>query len=332
MIRVRTPSRLHFGLLSFPVEEESPGRANQPAPRARHFGSVGLMVQEPGILLEAHPAGDWTADGPLAERALAVAKRLIASIPHAEVAPQRLAICQAAPEHAGLGTGTQLAMTVAKVIQLLCPSLKWDGPDLASRTGRGLRSALGVHGFVRGGFLIEAGKHQDEALAPLAGRWDFPEPWRIVLAVPPWGQGLHGARESLAFERLRTAAPAPALTDRLCRLVLLGMLPALAAQDLPAFGESVYEFNAAVGEAFRPVQGGRYANPQIEELVTWARQEKIAGVGQSSWGPAVFALVGDADRAEFLTLRIRERFNLGGEICVTQGCNHGAEVQARIEN
>ena len=65
MIRVTTPSRLHFGLLSFP-EGEEPGprwtnlHGEETLP-PRRFGGVGLMVERPDLSLTARPASEWSA-------------------------------------------------------------------------------------------------------------------------------------------------------------------------------------------------------------------------------------------------------------------------------
>src|SRR5262249_44790652 len=143
--------------------------------------------------------------------------------------PQRLVVEQAAPEHAGLGTGTQLGLAVAGLLAASW-GLDLSAAELARRVGRGLRSALGGYGFEQGGFLVEPGKRSDEGLSPLAARVAFPEAWRLVLALPRQAPGLHGPDEQEAFRRLaESGAPLP--TDALCRLVLLGMLPALAEGD-----------------------------------------------------------------------------------------------------
>ena len=143
---------------------------------------------------------------------------------------------------------------------------------------------------------MESGKRGDEAgLAPLTVRAPFPSEWRLVLATPAQARGLHGCEERQAFARLSMLQ-----TDALCRLVLLGMLPALAEADLEAFGESLHDFNARVGEAFAAVQGGIYAGPRVAELVEFVRRTGIRCVGQSSWGPTVFAVVEDEERAHGL--------------------------------
>jgi beta-ribofuranosylaminobenzene 5'-phosphate synthase len=327
MLRVRTPSRLHFGLLSLPAE----GAA---APSGRLFGGVGLMVRRPGVQVAAGAAASWSAEGPLAERALGFARRVAEGVrrdrPGADGPPLRLRVEEAAPEHAGLGTGTQLGLAVARAVAAAW-GVRADARDLARWSGRGLRSALGVHGFERGGLLVEAGKRSPEALAPLVARTDFPEEWRVVLIAPlaerDGASGLHGTDEREAFARLAGTPGGPVRTDALCRLVLLGLLPAIAERDLEAFGEALFEFNQRAGEAFAPVQGGTYAGPKVAAAVAFLRGQGVRGAGQSSWGPTAFAVVGDEERAEDLARRVRDHFRPGpAAVLVTAACNRGAET------
>jgi beta-RFAP synthase len=160
----------------------------------------------------------------------------------------------------------------------------------------------------------------------LVARLEVPPQWRVVLVLPPWGKGLHGPPEALAFQRLASGRAERERTDTLSRLVLLGMLPALAEGDLEGFGEAVHDFNRRVGEAFGPQQGGTYADARVAELVTFLRQQGIRGVGQSSWGPTVFALVASQTEAEALVHRLQTRFCLSGaEAFAVSPCNTGAQ-------
>jgi beta-RFAP synthase len=194
--------------------------------------------------------------------------------------------------------------------------------ELARRVERGRRSALGIHGFAQGGFLVEAGKRTAEAIAPLVARLNFPESWRLVLALPS-GEGLHGRDEIEAFRQLRQA-DVKLPTDYLCRLVLLELLPALAAVDYSAFGEALYEFNRRVGEAFAVVQGGIYASPRVEEMVRFVRSRGVNAVAQSSWGPTLCAVVRNAEEAGKLATAMRRQFGLTEEDVTTTGaCNCG---------
>jgi hypothetical protein len=104
--------------------------------------------------------------------------------------------------------------------------------------------------------------------------------------------------------------PDPALTGRLCRLVLMVLLPALAERDAPAFGEALTEVQRLVGESFAPAQGGTYASPEGERLAREMGRLGALGVGQSSWGPAVFGFFDAPEAAE------RVRAALAGAIAV----------------
>jgi beta-RFAP synthase len=330
MIRVRTASRLHFGLLSFPGEQPLavwPNFRGEAVVPARWFGGVGLMIESPGLELTAINAPEWSATGPLAERVLKYAQRVAATFPSDRIRPQAFQVVRAAPEHAGLGTGTQLGLAVARAATMSCGMPEQDVAELGRSVGRGARSAIGVHGFAHGGLLVEAGKREGEALAPLVARASFPAAWRLVVALPQGQPGVHGPEESLSFERLRSHPVRPAVTDALCRLVLQGLLPELQEADLAGFGEALYDFNARVGEAFAPVQGGTYASAKISDLVQFFRRQGVRGVGQSSWGPAVFAVVGDAEHAEGLVRALDKHGTPSlAAVWVTGACNHGACV------
>jgi beta-RFAP synthase len=322
---------LHFGLLALGDGQPWPDRRGEPALPARRFGGVGLMVERPGVQVAATPADAWSAEGLLADRALAFALRFAEGVrrerPEAELRPQRLAVEHAPPEHVGLGVGTQLALAVARAVAESC-GVTLDVAELARLVGRGQRSALGAHGFAHGGFLVESGKRDGaDGISPLAARAEFPPEWRVVLATPAEAPGLHGAGEREAFARLAAGPDGSARTAALCRLVLLGMLPALKERDLVTFGESLYDFNARVGEAFAPVQGGVYAGPRTAACVEFFRAQGIRGVGQSSWGPTVFAVVGDEERAAGLARSAAERLGLAPEIVwVTRASDGGARL------
>jgi beta-ribofuranosylaminobenzene 5'-phosphate synthase len=331
MVCVQTCSRLHFGLLN-------PGGESSSADAPRRFGGVGAMIERPGIRVIARASSSWSAEGPLAERALTFARRFAEGtrldLGDGDWPPHHLWIEWAAPEHAGLGTGSQLGLAVARALAVSW-GLDCDIDTLARRVGRGLRSALGAHGFERGGLLVEAGKSSADALAPLVVRLPFPDRWRLVLVLPTMedrAAGLHGVSEVEAFARLAARSAAFNRTDALCRLVLLGLLPALVERDVEAFGEALHDFNAQVGEVFAPVQGGVYASPRIAELVAFVRREGVRGVGQSSWGPTVFAVVADDDRAAHLAGRLRDRFSLGDAVLVTPASNHGASINPEKTN
>ena len=317
---VRTGSRLHFGLLRVPENAE----ASEAAEAMRTFGGVGLMVDEPQIAVRVRRADlqrppDRTLD--VAVRAGDFAARIAASL--GDDSPLHVEVLSCPPQHVGLGVGTQLALAVGTAAAALL-GRTLPAEDIASRLGRGQRSGIGLHGFLRGGFLVDGGKGSAGALAPIVCRHDFPDEWRILLVSPSRDRGLSGDPETKAFARLKSGAAADCETDALCRIVLLGLLPALVERDLRSFGEALHEFNRRAGLPFAEAQGGIYASPAATEIHDWLRARGFGGVGQSSWGPTLFA-IGEADRLTSIEGPLRERFGVETRIVAARNGGHRLE-------
>lgn len=314
---ITTPSRLHLGLLA--TAPSSP----------RRFGGVGMMIDRPNLRLSARMSRETKAVGPLWNRALSfydqISKALLAQ--GVEIPPIRFEIQQAPPPHAGFGSGTQLGLAVARLTLALAEQDQPSISDLAKLTGRGLRSGIGLHGFAHGGLLVDGGrKPSQEQPPPLIVRQAWPEEWAVLVIVPPHRHGLHGEEEAAAFAKLPPASEA--LTDRLCSLVLLGLLPALIERDLDAFGCALSELQHHIGAWFASVQGGSYAHPSQKTLVDWLQNSGLKGVGQSSWGPALYGFSDESVEARSAIVEeIRERFDLKPtQAFWTIGNNQGASM------
>lgn len=311
MTRVTTGSRLHFGLFRLPPAGPWPSGE-------RFYGGVGLMIERPGVRVAVEPAAEWGATGPLAERALRVARRCAAAQPELS-RPHQVIVEECPPEHAGLGTGTQLSLAVARALAASCGRAELTLMDVARLTDRGRRSVVGVHGFISGGFLVDAGKQSPEDLAPPAARSDFPADWRLILLRPAkTASSWHGRGEDEAL-----AAAGSTSGDSLRRLAVDDLLPALVRGDLATFGDVLFEFNARAAEPFRAAQGGTYAS-ETAELVEWLRVRGVRGAGQSSWGPTAFGVVGDAVDAESVASAARSQWGDTVTVVITRGRNIGA--------
>jgi predicted sugar kinase len=70
---------------------------------------------------------------------------------------------------------------------------------------------------------------------------------------------------------------------------MLGLLPAVLEHDLAAFGSALSAVQEIVGTCFAAVQGGRYGCIEAEGLVERLCGVGLQGVGQSSWGPTLYA-------------------------------------------
>lgn len=315
-LHIQTASRLHFGLLGW--------GPNAP----RQFGGIGLMVEDPGLVVTGEPAKRFEAVGPLADRVSALLRRVegteAAGVP---LRPIRVEIQRAPEEHLGLGVGTQVDLAVSRLLLGLSgvenPSLE----QLAALSGRGRRSGIGLHGFHRGGLLVDAGHRAPGSIPPLVARMDFPADWSILIVRPAGPKGRHGPDESTAFAKL---PPFPErVTERLCRLVLLDILGAVAERDLETFGAALTELQRHVGAAFAAAQGGVFASPEAELLIAELERLGLVGAGQSSWGPTLYAF-GDVstDRRRAIAQELQARLEPPPrEILWTRARNQGALIQ-----
>ena len=325
-VEVRTGARLHFGPLASGAEA------------GRCFGGIGMMVAEPAIVFRVFEHSVERYVGCSAETSERI-RKLRASWGRSASGPSNHDRLEADPtkalsweftsppvEHAGFGTGTQLSLAVASVLARREPAPWPMVTEIAQRCGRGRRSAIGLHGFAQGGFLVDAGQAGQGTLGELAVRLPVPETWRVLILRPrDRTQGLHGAKELAAFEAL--APMAPALTDRLCRLTLMEILPALQSGDCLAFGAAVAEYGQAIGTYFAPVQGGVFADPRVRELDRdWP--ELGQRLVQSSWGPAVVTFAPSEAAAGHLREQIIQRTDpQQWQIDVVSPLNEGATVR-----
>ncbi|HUY90856.1 MAG TPA: beta-ribofuranosylaminobenzene 5'-phosphate synthase family protein [Pirellulales bacterium] len=317
VIQITAPSRLHFGMFSF-------GLSN-----VRQFGGVGAMLDAPALELEISPADRLETVGKSPERVREFAERAARQADWiAPEIPCRIEVKRAPPAHVGLGSGTQLGLAVAMGLNAFFNG-PWRTPqEFARAAGRGRRSAIGLYGAMSGGLLIEAGKFAEEEISPLVSRIKLPDEWRFVLCWPHDEAGLSGEAELQAFQRL--PATKLAATEALCREALLELAPAAIEGDFERFSESLFRFGRLAGDCFAAEQGGPYANERIAQLIAELRSAGVCGVGQSSWGPLIFALARDQLQAQSITERLSQA-DLGAErqTLVAACANRGVRICER---
>jgi beta-ribofuranosylaminobenzene 5'-phosphate synthase len=310
-VTVTVPARLHLGFLDL-----SHGSA-------RRFGGIGLAISELKTQITITRASHPQIVGPEGGRAGA---HVAAMQAHLGVAgPHGVSVEAVVPAHAGLGSGTQIALAVAAGLRRL-HDRPLDVEGDALRLGRGARSGLGIGLFASGGLLVDGGRGAQARPPPIVSRLAFPDEWRIILVLDPTRQGVNGPSEAAAFAALEPFAAARAAEN--CRLVLLQALPALVERDLTTFGAAIGELQVHIGDYFAPMQGGgRFLSPAVAAAMQALAQAGACGIGQSSWGPTGFAFVADAARAEasVAALRADPRF-AALDIRVCRGLNHGAQI------
>jgi beta-ribofuranosylaminobenzene 5'-phosphate synthase len=309
-VTVSVPARLHLGFLDLNGDA------------GRRFGSIGLPLSEPETVVSLVRAAETSVEGPEADRAAGHLSALCRQL--GIRAHHRLAIERAIPRHAGLGSGTQIALGVAAALRAL-HGLPLDVGGDARLLARGQRSGIGIASFDGGGVIIDAGSSGNGGVPPVVARLPFPDAWRIILILDHGLSGLHGEDEVAAF---RALPPFPASSaGEICRQVLMGAMPALVERDLAAFGAAITAIQTLIGGHFAPAQGGLFTSAQVEAQARRLIEAGAVGLGQSSWGPTGFVFAPSEDEAQRL---VAAAHGPGEdlEVRIVRGRNFGARISA----
>jgi beta-ribofuranosylaminobenzene 5'-phosphate synthase len=317
-VYVKTPARLHFGLIDLN------------GGMGRFFGGLGVAIDRPNVVLEAQTSEGFSVTGEKAELVMSLAERFLETYHiNADVS---IHVEQSIPEHSGLGSGTQLALAVAAALAKLF-QVKASIQELSLAMGRMKRTGVGTTVFDQGGFVVDGGKKMandsiiSESFSPLIFRHPFPEEWKFVVAVPDVKKGLAKAEEKNAFGQM---PPMPAETvGRICRLTVMKLLPALVDRDIGSFGEALTQIQVVIGDYFAVAQGGTFSSSAATEAIDFMKKRGAYGVGQSSWGPAVYGLVQGEKEAKKLQAEV-EAFlqdRDGGQVFVANANNRGATIK-----
>jgi len=278
-VRVETPARLHFGFLDLSGET------------GRLYGGLGVGIDRPRAVVEAEPARDVVTEGDdgyfdgLVRDAVDVL-----GVPGA-----RLNVRDALPRHVGLGSGTQHASAVLEAVGR-ANGVRLTRDDVR-RMGRGVRSGVGRAVFEGGGFVVDAGHDEtvarDKRTVPaVAVRHNLPSDWRFVVAVPD-GQGTHGDEEE---RRMQRVVDGESGVGNAVRRELVGrILPGAAEGDASLFGAGAAELDRLNGVWYSDEQDGVYNDASAPLVERFGSHDAVAGAGQSSWGPSVYALTTESE-------------------------------------
>ncbi len=314
LLELSTGCRLHFGLLE--LAEGEPNR----------YGGLGLMLDVPQLRLRLHShAGSLSA---ITAPTVEIERRILLAQNHAlsvlsdyygrdDLAlPGVIEVIECPAMHSGLGMGTQLGTAVAQLTALALReslALEPDKDDhknevawLAWLSGRGKRSAIGLHGFLHGGLVRDLGyvtldtsRDSQAHLARVRPVQTYsvtlPPDWRVVLCSSLSSGNVHGHLEEQLMGR---AAVRP--NRQRARMLELSdeALHAATSDDFIRFTQVLDEYMELASRIFSDVQSGRYRDAQTAERVEHLKSVGLCGVGQSSWGPTVFGFAPNVERAQ----------------------------------
>jgi beta-ribofuranosylaminobenzene 5'-phosphate synthase len=307
---VEAYARLHFGVLDL----RGAG--------GRWFGGIGAAASAPSLRLTASRGDALSVEGEDAARAAVFARQFLQY--HGLSDGVSVQVHRSLPPHAGLGSGTQLALSIGRALADLY-GLDARPDVLARAMGRAQRSAIGTWTFAGGGLVVEGGRRANSAeCGPLIARLAFPHSWRCIVVIPDGPPGISGAEEADAFARL--PRPSEQDVEHVSHLVLMSLLPSLADGDLEQFGRALTEIQEVTGRWFASAQGGTFASGPSRALVQRLTEWGATGVGQSSWGPTVYGIVNGAEAASRLVDRVRELLGSAGRVFEGPFRSEGARV------
>lgn len=289
----------------------------------RHFGSIGVALTEISTRLSIEKAAHRSLSGPLSQRADGCLTHFSQAFNVSD--KLKVVIDTAIPEHVGLGSGTQMSLAIGSALNAYY-DLGLSIREIAAVMDRGLRSGIGIGVFEQGGLVVDGGRGEQTVTPPIVAQLSLPKEWRFILVFDAREQGLHGQLEVQAF---KTLPPFPATeAARLCYLLLMQGLPAVAENKINAFGEVISQLQRSVGEHFATVQGGVFTSPEVADAMQWLAAQGAVGIGQTSWGPTGFCIIGGAEQASTLAHQAKQQFAHLPQlsfVCVSAR-NTGAEV------
>lgn len=283
-VRIQTGSRVHFGLLD----------VHPP------YGGIGCMIDQPRTIVSVSPADRFECPRHL-DRVDPIINRIAGRLGLNARPHLKIEISGEPGQHTGLGSGTQIAFAVADAIQHCLNNRPPSQNEIRAAANRGNRSRVGSIGYFAGGLISE---WESKTSQRSIERVEMPADWRILICRPiePTPQ-FSGESEKSGFDRLPVVAPP--MRQRMMDLVERRILPSAATADFETFSQSIRQYNSLSGELFRTVQGGTYQSEAVALLIDRIRRQGVSGVGQSSWGPGVFAILSTALDAENLSQNIQ---------------------------
>ena len=265
---------------------------------------------------------------------------------HTGLPIQKLEMLKAPPPHRGLGSGTQMACTVAATLQAaeifrtqatlsqsdqlsmkgLFAEETWPIAKLRELSQRGKRSNIGLRGFLEGGFILDYGLAENgvDQGSPNSRtqRFEFPH-WPVLILQDNESSGDFGKAECKMFEDC-SKSPNPNRASML-QIVKQELIPAMEANDWQRFDKALGQYGRWAGQIFAPSQGGIYRTPKIEEAVEIAKRLGIEGATQSSWGPTVCIFARDEEHAKWCSQKLIAQLPKWN-IATTGAANSSAQV------
>lgn len=327
LVRIIAPSRLHLGFYGIAQYKE------------RIYGGIGLSVDYPyyDIIVKTVNTGSVVVKGADSEEERLV-NRVIADLKEHYGEPHyckglKIFIKSKIPRHVGLGSTTQIALSLGVGVLKLCYNVEIDEvavAKLALILGRRNFSCIGLGSFLYGGFIADTGVKltANYSLAPssIMFRLRFPGSWRIVAVLPPssWRVIEDDREESMLIKA--SMSMEKDYDSELTRLTFRCIVPSIVEEDFESFTECLDELQYITGKAFSAFQHGVFSTRESEYVARVLRSIGGKGVGQSSWGPLVYSFFDNRFTAWSAYKLLSTKLGREYKILLLKPRNHGALI------
>jgi beta-ribofuranosylaminobenzene 5'-phosphate synthase len=321
-VQVRTGARLHLGLLDLS------------AATRRVDGGIGISIEEPSTVVNVRPSQYLQVNAP--DEFLPLCHNIIKTISTLGGPTNiQFTLETTVTTHCGFGSGTQIALAAATALLHSVNILDVSLSQLVIAVRRGGTSGIGVHAFDKGGFIMDGGRawpRQKSVLGPSSifafsdippciSHLPFPD-WGICVALPKGVERVHGEEELQTFLKLM---PIPIEeVEFASRVILTGILPAVADSDFEEFCTSV--------EELRQVGMKRRQWDLLSGIAkSWEHTFKTCGfrgISTSSWGPAILGFAPSVEEAIDMAKPLRTDASLRF-LFITRANNKGHTVEVK---
>ncbi|MCC7554167.1 MAG: hypothetical protein KO202_06755 [Methanobacteriaceae archaeon] len=324
---IKTPSRLHFGLIDL---NGSYGRTD---------GGIGLTIKKPNFeLFGEETEKDIIIDFDESltdERIKEECVNKINSAAEKTIDHFNLdngfyfKVENAYFPHAGFGSGTQIGLATSKMISEFSGK-STSSIELGKIVGRGGTSGIGIFSFDKGGFILDGGHSLKEkgTFLPssasktnppqLIARYDFPEEWDILIAIPKVQSSVSGKKEINIFQDYCPIVKNE--VEKLSHVILMNLIPFLLEKDIESFGKSI-DLIQTIG--FKKVEVNLQED-KVKNLMNKIRDFGGYGVGMSSFGPTIFSVYDKTNKN--IIKETKEYLGDDGMVYTTKAQNFGHKI------
>ena len=312
---IYSPARIHIGFLD--LEKKS----------TRKFGSLGLTISNFSYKIKMEECNIMKVicnNKILKEKIINILKFFKTNY---LISNLKITVLSEIPMHHGLGSGTQLALSLGYLITKYF-NLNVNINDISILLSRGLRSGVGIESFKKGGFNIDVGKLQNTSDPPLnILNLKWPKNWKILLIFDTNLVGVHGNKEIKEFRELEKIKKYTSNSN--FKALVMNVIPGLMEKNFNEFSNGIRIIQDNMSKIFYG-SPNKFASNIIQKIFCNLRNNEIKSFGQSSWGPTGFIFFEDSKKRNQLLKHIENYINLDGmngvKLLKVNGRNFGKKI------